>query len=252
MTTQSLADTLNLCVQSQKTKTVDRNFLKYLRTALKRYVLEGLGLNTKSPGTKAFSESCQQLCLTKLVKKLTAAMEDAASQPDADSGIAVALSQGHQAQFLLTVFDRQFAATLAQNKQAKSTGHSYRSALGRFVQWLEGESFWQLLCSTDIPDFTPQQVSIPQQMSRRKCNTLGEKAEPYGLLQDCLPPHLKKEIEQFREFWTTGGEEDWETLLQQRQAQKEREGIQPKIDSVDTAYFDSKSLPKRTFEKSVR
>ena len=162
----SLGYALELWKDSKEFQRVNVRFMKHLSTALKLYVFPEL-----APETELTSKSFDALC---------------------DTLFIVELKNG------LDIYDRRFAEAVEQGNTARSTGKNYRSALRRFLNWVNQQVWWQCIFYGSDVIVAPPVVKLP-----KKPGTGGE-LSLYGLSMGDLPQHLIEEIEDFKEFRLTG------------------------------------------------
>jgi hypothetical protein len=183
----------------------DPNLLKYLRIALKLYVLEGLGFQTKNMKPNEFAKFCDKLTLQKFMKQLEKLAENNSSKDEKPENSFLSPKENLKA-CVLEVFDQQFEAALALELVKESTKHNYRSVIGRFCEFLVQQTWWQELFPPQMPEF------IPKHPGRAKKNSTYKKLANYGLSIDKWPAHVVKQSEEFKNFVLTEGEK--EALLQ--------------------------------------
>jgi hypothetical protein len=176
----------------------DPNLLKYLRTALKLYVLEGLGFQTKYMKPKEFAKFCDKLTLQKFMKQLEKLAEKDSSKDEKPENSLLSPKENLKA-CVLEVFDQQFEAALALELVKESTKHNYRSATGRFCEFIVQQTWWQELFPPQMPEFIPKHPGLAKKKSTYK------KLDNYSLPIDKWPAHAVKQYEGFKEFRLTGG-----------------------------------------------
>ncbi|MBD1871201.1 hypothetical protein H6F95_28625 [Cyanobacteria bacterium FACHB-471] len=212
---------------------------KFVCTALKLYVLEFLGFNTKGMNRREFGVFCEKLLLTHLAKELVKYREKGQqSQPLASEGKTLPLlplSENRLVSLILVIFDHQFDAAVAIRATSKETKRNYRAALNQFLKWLDEQVFWQVLDPGQLPEILPPSVTSDKRPPSRQrfCN--------YALQKDELPEHLQKKFNQFREFWTTGGEAAYLELRKTRRTAGERNVRRPNVQKKSESIFDNYS-----------
>lgn len=199
----TLSHTFELWRNSKEAKMVDANFEKYLSLALRLYVFPKLNPKAESLSSSEFSTFCD----TFLVEDL----KDA-----------------------LNIFDLQFASAVQANQTARSTGRNYRSALKRFIRWLEKQGWWRGLFPDPVVKVTPARVKVPP-----KPGTGVKKLSLYGLVLEDLPGHLHDELEEFRQFRLDGGRNIRRTVREDRARRKPGEARRPKISPVKPSTLKS-------------
>jgi hypothetical protein len=80
----------------------------------------------------------------------------------------------------------------------QSTKHNYRSAVGRFGEYLPQQTWWEELFPPQMPEFIPQCPKPVKKETRPQ-------GEDYRLLLEEFSPHLVKQLEEYKEFRLTGG-----------------------------------------------
>lgn len=146
----------------------DPNFSKYLRTALKLYVLPGIDPKTKHLSPKEIAAYSAKLDAKRLKNALS-------------------------------LFDEQFALALNAGKTSKATKGNYRSALGRFMGWQEKQAWWQEMFPDDLPACVPK---LPEYIPKP---VLKPQGKPYSFPEDKLSDTVKEEFRSFEIFRRTAG-----------------------------------------------
>ncbi len=194
----TVGDALLLWQNSRDFKTVSIHFMKYLNGALKRYVLPEI-LSQEEVNSESFHALCNR---TPVVKLQTA----------------------------LKIFDNRFADAVSRGETAQSTRKNYRSALRRFLSWIERQVWWQCLFHNSDVIISPPPVKLP-----KKPGTGGE-LSLYGLLITDLPNCILEELEEFRQFRLTGTKVLSESALEEK-SQKTRVR-RPKVVPVKPSTFE--------------
>ncbi|HEY9630499.1 MAG TPA: hypothetical protein V6C84_24655 [Coleofasciculaceae cyanobacterium] len=223
MSKMTIESTIELWVAEQQQKKGDPNAPKNLRTALKRYVFEELGYETRTITPADFSQFCCKLTVEEIAKKLKALQSTIPESPQEPT-------PQNLAGLLLVFFDRSFQAAVEAGKTSARTGSNYRSALGKFVQYLEVQSFWQLLCPSNLPEIRPKPTKNRQKPSRNL--PADERPSPYVLRQDQLSARQRQQLEIFEKFWTTGGAENQRQRLLNRSRSGQPRGQSPKVECI--------------------
>lgn len=197
----TLSHTLELWRNSKDAKRVDANFEKYFSLALRLYVFPKLNPKAKALSASEFSTFCDTL--------LVEGLKDA-----------------------LNIFDLQFASAVQANQTARSTGRNYRSALKRFMRWLEQQGWWRGIFPDPVVKVTPARIKVSP-----KLGTGVKKLSLYGLALEDLPEHLHDELEAFRQFRLEGGRNIRRTVREGRKHREPGEARRPKIDPVKPSTF---------------
>lgn len=101
-------------------------------------------------------------------------------------------------EMVLESFDRGFNAAVEAQTVSSSTKGNYRSALGRFMGWLVEQSWYKALFDTPPPRCIPRYVP-----AQRKPKPKHKGNRFYGLPYAEMPGQLTKELEKFKQFWST-------------------------------------------------
>lgn len=144
--------------------------IKNLKTALKRYVLPQIDPKFDCKISRAeFEEYCCEFNIAQLASR----------------------------EIVTESFDRGFDVAVKEGSISLSTKGNYRSALGRFMDWLLVQSWYKSLFDTPPPQFAP--VHVPAQ---RKTKSKHKGKRMYGLPYAEMPEQLVKELEKFKKFWS--------------------------------------------------
>lgn len=190
MTTQkTIQETIDTWNQTHNNPTL----AKFLNTALRKYVFEGLGYATRSMKPREFTQLSQTLKLENLLKKALKLHK----QEEAFSTFPK--PQENLVEFALMLFDFHFDREVTAGRRSKSTKHNYRSALGRWLRWLAEQLWWQELSAEQTPLVMPPQHGRPQPV---RFSTRGAK---YSLNPSQWPASLADEFSQYQEFRRTDG-----------------------------------------------
>ncbi|MBW4628738.1 MAG: hypothetical protein KME49_25290 [Brasilonema octagenarum HA4186-MV1] len=196
----SLSYALNLWNNSKDSQKVDANFSKYLSISLRRYVFTELDKQAKNLTAKQFDTYCQ----------------------------GVALEQIKNA---LTTFDIQTKIAVESGQLSKQTKENYRSALRRFLEWMEKQTWWKELfvCEIVDTDVAPFRKPLAPKVTRGKLPF-------YGLTLNDLPENVLAEIEEFKEFRLNGGK-NLRLSFRERRLSGEGRVFRPKIDPIKPTTF---------------
>ena len=197
----TLTYALELWHISHKFPKVDGNLEKYLSVALRKYVFPKLDPKTKNFQIDEFAAYGNNFPVDQL--------KDA-----------------------LQIFERQITRAIENNEISANTAKNYRSALKRFLEWLEKQPWWISLFSDSVAKIAPPKVKIAP-----KPGTGTGEASFYGLAKDDLPLSVINEIEDFKNFRLTGGKYIRQTLREYRQHRQEGEARRPKIDAIKQSTF---------------
>ena len=177
------------------------NSEKYLSLALRVYVFPKIDPQAKGLKKKEFDDYCKQISVDHL--------KDA-----------------------LEIFDREFAAAVAKGEVASSTGKNYRSALKKFMGWLEKQPWWQGL----FPDAVVRVAPLRKKLTPMPKEKKGKQVR-YSLYKENLPQKLSEELENFRQFRLSGGQSIRRTVVERRKYRDKGEARRPKIDKVVASTF---------------
>jgi len=197
----TLSYALELWRNSKETKNVDTNFEKYFSLALRLYVFPKLDSKLESLSASEFASCCDVF----LIKDLK------------DS---------------LSIFDRQFSLAVENGQTSRSTGRNYRSALRKFMRWLEKQSWWKGLLPDPVVKVAPAQIRV-----NLKPGTGHKEASFYGLEEEDLPDHLIHELEEFRKFRLAGGRNIRRRVREHRSHREAGEARIPKMVPVKSSTF---------------
>jgi hypothetical protein len=201
MTVYSVSYALNLWHNSKNSQKVDANFEKYLSIALRQYVFTQLDKSAKNLTAKQFHTYCQQVPLEQLKNALA-------------------------------IFDVQTKIAIEKGEISENTRDNYRSALRRFLEWMEKQIWWKELfvCGVTDTDVAPFREPLAPKPTRGKLPS-------YGLTLDDLSENILAEIEEFKQFRLTGGK-NIRLSFRERRLQGEGRAFRPKIDPVKETTFE--------------
>lgn len=197
----TLGYALDLWHISHRSKKADANFEKFLSIALRKYVLPKLGTTTKKIKIDEFVAYSKNFPVAQLKEALQ-------------------------------IFDYQINRAIENNEISANTAKNYRSALKRFLEWLEKQPWWISLFPDPVVKITPSKVKIAP-----KPGTGTGEASFYGLAKDDLPLSVINEIEEFKDFRLTGGKNIRRTVREYRQYRQEGEARRPKIGAIKLSTF---------------
>ena len=200
----TLSYALNLCRNSNEAKMTDANFHKHLSIVLRQYVLPKLDPNINQIAIDRFDEYSD--------KFLVAQLKDA-----------------------LSIFESSLSIAIKNDRVSVRTGNNYRSALKRFLRWLEGQAWWLSLFPDPIIKIAPFRPKI----TLKPGTGTGHRLSSYSLLKDDLPEYLLQELEEFKQFRITGGSNTRRTVSERRQHRSEGEARRPKIEAVKLSTFNN-------------
>lgn len=192
MKKHTLSRAFDLWKLSKESKQTDSNFEKYLKGAFKRYVLPGIDASTQNLKTKEFADYCTRLTVDKL-------------------------------QNALDVFDCQSEAAVVAGQISKGTKSNYRSALGRFLDWMHHQVWWRELFGEDVPEFMPPHPGEAPKKRRKQ-------GSEYTLKENELPEDLVKELEEYKQFRLLGKKK--EVRRRRRENGETTEHRSPKINKI--------------------
>lgn len=162
----TLSRAIGLWARAKETQQADPNSLKFLKAALKGYVLPAIDADARQLKTKEFASYCETV--------------DAYELKDA-----------------LFTFDD----LVAKAPIAEGTRRNYRSALSRFMKWMKGQPWWYDLFSVPVV----QKNALPVRGHRTQRPKFIESKEIYGLPEKDVPESLGFEIRQLEVFRVSGG-----------------------------------------------
>jgi len=199
----TLTYALELWQISHKFQKVDGNLEKYLSIALRKYVFPKLDPKTKNFQLDEFTTYGNNFPVAQL--------KDA-----------------------LQIFERQITRAIENNEISANTAKNYRSALKRFLDWLEKQPWWISLFPDSVVKIAPSRVKIAP-----KPGTGTGEDSFYGLAKDDLPLSVINEIDDFKDFRLTGGKNVRRSVGNYRQHRQEGEARRPKIDAIKQSTFKS-------------
>lgn len=201
----TLSHAIGLWSRSKETKNSDPNSLKYLKVALKQYVLPNLYPEVIDLKTKEFASFCETIDVYKLNKAID-------------------------------IFDARTA--VAMNKQILSDGsrRNYRSALKRFTNWLNDQCWWQNQFPSAVPDHAPRFLKVP----KRRMQAMAQgRLQNYTLREEQISNDLALELRQLEVFRRCGGQKELTVDAEGNEQEKmlllgvrQRPGCLPKIEKA--------------------
>lgn len=204
------------------------NLLKYLHSALKLYLFDGLGYATRPMSSSGFSQFLSNQKLETLAKSLAKA-SDRLQQQSTPEATYQSTEPCDLANVAIGVFDSQFQQAVVAGQTKKSTGNNYRSATRLFFKWLSDQTFWQILDHGSSPQVRPRRLG-----NRKPPRSGKKRLEDYGLKEVQLPTALKQELSDFLSFRVDGGDTLWRQIQRERRQTGQREGLRPHLDLVDS------------------
>ncbi|MBD1895509.1 hypothetical protein [Coleofasciculus sp. FACHB-129] len=201
MKSYSLSHVLNLWRKSKEAKLVANDFEKYLSIALRFYVIPELDPLSQILKTKQFAAYCDEFPSAKL--------KDA-----------------------LEIFNQQTLIAIENGQISEGTRDNYRSTLKRFLEWMERQVWWRELFPVPVTreDVAPFRVSLEPKPTRGKLAS-------YGLTWSQLPPNVVQEMQAFKEFRLTGGQNLRRTASSLRERREFERVRKPKVDPVKPSTF---------------
>jgi hypothetical protein len=170
----TLSHAIGLWSRCKETKESDPNSLKYLKVALKQYVLPSLHPEVVDLKTKEFASFCE----TVDVYKLDQAIE---------------------------IFEAQTEMALQQQLLSDGSRRNYRAALKRFMKWLNDQSWWQYQFPSAAPSHAPRFIKVPK---RRMQAMPKARLQGYKLQEEQISSDLALELRQLEVFRKTGGKKE--------------------------------------------
>jgi hypothetical protein len=98
---------------------------------------------------------------------------------------------------ILDIFEKSFNAAVAAGQLSKSTKGNYSSALGRFLAWMQEQTWYFEMFSQPLPAKAPAYVRV----NGRKPRTCTRQERQYGLRKEELPNPVLEQLEDWKEFW---------------------------------------------------
>ncbi|PSB24075.1 hypothetical protein C7B82_28445 [Stenomitos frigidus ULC18] len=95
----------------------------------------------------------------------------------------------------LKIFRENFKTAVSLGKTKQSTQGNYSSALGRFLKWLQKETWYQEIFLHNLPDRAPCTIPISRKWKPRVQDY------EYGLKVEELPEHLSVFLREWQTFW---------------------------------------------------
>jgi integrase len=200
----TLSYALNLCRNSNEAKMIDANFQKYLSIVLRQYVLPKLDPSINHLAIDKFDEYSDKFLVVQL--------KDA-----------------------LSIFETSLSSAIKNNQVSVRTGSNYRSALKRFLGWLEKQAWWPSLFPDPIIKIAPFRPKI----TPKPGTGTSHKLSSYSLLKGDMPEYLLQELEEFKQFRITGGSNIRRTVGERRQHREEGDARKPKIDPIKPSTFNN-------------
>ncbi|MBD2215073.1 hypothetical protein H6G27_35305 [Nostoc linckia FACHB-104] len=147
----------------------DPNTFKYLKIALKRYVLPEIDPTVEQMKTKEFANYCEKFEVYELKKALE-------------------------------IFERLANLAVEAGNLSEGAKRNYRSALTRFLDWLKNQVWWQ------SPISTPLRYTVSPRRELINLPKLTESKSAYILATEEVPQLLALEIRAFEIFRQWAGE----------------------------------------------
>jgi len=201
MNKYTVAYALNIWKNSKNSQKIDANFEKYLSIALRKFVFTQFDKKAKNLTAKQFYTYCHKVGIEQL--------KDA-----------------------IAIFNVQTQIDIEQGIISEKTINNYRSALGRFIAWLEEQIWWKELFLGKVTDkdVAPFREPLAPKPTRGKLPS-------YGLRIDDLPENILEQIEDFKQFRVSGGK-NIRLSFRERRKQGEGRAFRPKIEPVKPATFE--------------
>lgn len=199
--------------QSGKERKISEKDIKNAQTALKRYVLPGLGLGTEDLATKGFGDFLAKLYFTTLMQACQRLYDkNVTSLETQDSTLTSQFPSPKEniAAFILQIFDQQFDAAVATGILSAESKRNYRPPLGRFLKWVMSQLWWHDIAPENMPELAPIRPKVPKKPTTRS------RQEPYALKKEELPEPLLQQLEAYRQFRLDGGEKLWRQLNREK------------------------------------
>lgn len=117
--------------------------------------------------------------------------------------VPLPLFLGRASQFLET-FSSSISQKSSSLRISSSSVSSYRSALLRFFNWMQVQSWYDPAPSNEIGEYAPQ-ISNGQTLAKARKGGRKFNANPYALKEEELTPLLRQQLEHLQNFWTKPG-----------------------------------------------
>lgn len=210
----SLHELIDLWLKEPNMKQASKDTLKHTRRALKE-LLESLGFKTLTLKPSEYYSVLNNISLEHFFQAVE-------SRLVVGETVSLQASSGLSAEFWINGICGLYKQSVASKNPQTIKNRS--SALSGFASFLIHRPEWSLLRPLDIPLIrpAPHGRSLPRVYPERQ-------REVYGLLQKDWPQHVRDEAEALKQFWSTGGEEAWEELQEQRELLGQPIGNRPKV-----------------------
>jgi hypothetical protein len=208
----TLSDALEIWKQSSESRQSEANFEKYLKSALKRYVIPEIDPTAKNLKTKEFHDYCCNLAVSKLAHSLE-------------------------------IFDQVGNEAVEAGHLSKGAKNNYRSALARFLCWMRSQLWWNEKIVESVARYAPSHPGQTRRKGRRLVdgNPIGRKAgSAYRLQEEQITTNLAHQFSVFKQFRLSGGKK--EIRLRRRQPGETVNFHKPFLEKV------SESTAKREIE----
>jgi integrase len=184
--------------KSPEAAQVGKAVKKCLKTALKKYVIPELDKSVESLTPRKFAQYCESLPIEELKNALS-------------------------------LFDQAFDTAVKAEKLSESTKRNYRSALGRFMDWVERQIWWkEIFIEDSLPKTAPRRPKSPPKIKTGR----PRQEHIYRLPEDQLPEFLKEQIKDYEYFRLKGRNK---LLTRQERRQDFRP---PKIQTIEQSTFE--------------
>ncbi len=95
------------------------------------------------------------------------------------------------------IFEKSFNTAVAAGQLSKSTKGNYSSALGRFLAWMQQQTWYLELFPQPLPAKAPAYVRV----NGRKPPACTRQERQYGLREEELPNPVIQQLEDWKKFW---------------------------------------------------
>lgn len=202
--------------QPAKDHKVSDNDFKNVRTAFKNYVFPAIGVCSNDLASKGFGDVCDKLTLKQFVEACVRCYDkELAQNPHLSETLPHPKENLHG--FVLFFFDRDFDARIAAGAVSQESKRNYRPPLGRSLQWLVKQWWWQEMFPENMPEIAPVRTNRPKKPITKP------RGESYTLKREELPESLIQQLNEYRAVRLDGAAALWKQIQQKtRKANRSR------------------------------
>lgn len=193
--------------QPAKDHKVSDNDFKNVRTAFKNYVFPAIGVCSNDLASKGFGDVCDKLTLKQFVEACVRCYEKELAQNPHQSEMLLHPKENLHG-FILFFFDRDFDARIAAGAVSQESKRNYRPPLGRSLQWLVKQWWWQEMFPENTPEIAPVRTNRPKKPITKP------RGESYILKREDLPESLIQQLNEYRAVRLDGGAALWKQIQQ--------------------------------------